>query len=145
MDIRLLCQLYIYPERPTNLAKKLQSHEAHLTLNGIKHCFILAVSRIAFAPEPDYFDAKASQLLGTVNENAADLLELVLSPEEMESAWEMLNGEEEEEEEEGDDHGQEDQEMKEYLPPIPSDEAAEAEVDSQTQMDEDGREFIVIS
>lgn len=105
-----------------------------MLLNGIKHCFILAISRVAFAPEPDWVDAISSHQLSTVNEVAADLLELVLSPEEMESAWEMLNDEEEEED-------------KTPLPPPSPPQAEEEEemVESQTQMDEDDQDVIVIS
>jgi hypothetical protein len=129
MDVRLLSRLYILPKRPTNLAKKVQSHESHLLLNGIKHCFILAICRVAFAPEPEWFDAKSSQALVTVNEMAADLLELILSPDEMESAWEMLNDEED------------DEEVEEISPPHED----EMDVESQTQMDEDDNEVIILS
>lgn len=106
-----------------------------LLLNGIKHCFILAISRIAFAPEPDWFDANSSHQLSTVNEIAADLLELILSPEEMENAWEMLNDEEEEQDKEEDEAP---------LPP-PSPGAEQETVESQTQMDEDDQDVIIIS
>ena len=118
MDIRLLSHLYVYPKRPTSLASKLQSHESHMLLNGIKHCFILAVSRVAFAPEPEWMDSASAHALGTVNEIAADLVELILSPEEMESTWEMLNDEDDEEGE---------------------------QVESQTQMDDGEHEVIDLS
>jgi hypothetical protein len=128
LDVRLLSRLYIQPKRPTNLAKKLQSHESHLLLNGIRHCFILAISRVAFAPEPEWFDAASSQLLANVNEMASDLIELVLSPEEMDRAWAMLNDDEEEEASPPRHHQEE-----------------EEDVESQTQMDEDDNEVIVLS
>ncbi|UZJ53992.1 hypothetical protein CBS101457_003312 [Exobasidium rhododendri] len=138
MDVRLMSHLYIYPKRPTNIAKKLQSHESHLLLNGIKHCFISSMSRVAFAVEPDWFDVSSGHLLGTVNESASNLLELILSPEEMESAWEMLNEEDEEEDEEREEEREEEEEQHGY--------EEEEDVESQTQIDqESGREVIVIS
>jgi hypothetical protein len=140
MDVRLLSHLYIYPKSPTNLAKKLQSHESHLLLNGIKHCFITALSRVAFAMEPEWFDGPSGSLLGTINESASGLLELILSPDEMESAWEMLNDDDDDDEQEGEHAGEE--EMGE------GDQGHEEEedVESHTQMEQEkGREVIVIS
>lgn len=134
MDVRFLCQLYITPQRPTSLTKKLQSHECHMILNGMKHYFILAISRIAFAPEPEYFDDYTASMLASVNENALDLLEMILSPEEMDSAWEMLNDDEEEEGEDGGGVGGEDRLIS---PEGGKGKANEVGADSQTQMDED--------
>lgn len=146
MNVRLLSHLYIYPKRPTNLAKKLQSPESQSLINGIKHSFILAVSRIAFAIEPDWFDGTSSQLLGTVNEIASNLLELILSPEEMEGAWEMLNDEDEDDNVDDDDDDDEQQQMVVDIGAGGRRHKDEEEdVESQTQMDQDGREVIVLS
>lgn len=131
MDVRLLAQLYLFddegPSRGQQLARKLASHESQLILNGIRHYFVLAMSRVAFAPEPSWLDADthdallqdhsravstpstsvpstrsdnfdaARSTLNNANEIAADLLELVLSPDEIESCWEALNDDADEE------------------------------------------------
>jgi len=56
MDVRLLAQLYTFPDRPPNLARRLCSEECHAIYNGGRHAYVLALSRIAFADEPSWVD-----------------------------------------------------------------------------------------
>lgn len=134
MDVRFLAYVYVcdgdheHYSLGEQLAKKLASYETQLLLNGIRHYFVVALSRIAYAPEPEWMleegdhsgdeddsggglegEGRARRLesartaLNSVNEAAAELLELILSPDEIESCWEALNDEMDDEEEDDED------------------------------------------
>lgn len=71
------------------LLERLNDHESHMLLNGIRHSFILSFSRLAFAEEPSWLDDSCVKELQAVADVCSDLLEVVLSPEEVEAAWEI--------------------------------------------------------
>lgn len=106
-------------EDDQRLSKILNSPGMQFVLNGVRHSFVIALSFIAFASEPEWMEVvspeqttedddepeeehttveDARTMLNDVNELAAELLELVLSPDEIEACWEALADEEEEEE-----------------------------------------------
>ncbi|CBQ70952.1 conserved hypothetical protein [Sporisorium reilianum SRZ2] len=170
MDTRLLNLLYNYPlpnsadharrfepasstgqERmgSISLAAKLDQPETYSMLNGIRQSFIVALSRIAFCPEPDWIPSerkmlasllpdlrkrvavareeaharedsevwtmtdeetvaeeveqsiarldRVSMLLEAIADVAGDLADIVLSPEEIDSVYELLVSEEDDE------------------------------------------------
>ncbi|PWN32475.1 uncharacterized protein FA14DRAFT_74577 [Meira miltonrushii] len=143
MDIRLMTHLYNKPiiregqatdlneamdvemahnrdtEDDQKLSKMLNSPGMQFVLNGVRHSFVIALSFIAFASEPEWMEIVSNEqnlesddepeeervgvedartMLNDVNELAAELLELVLSPDEIEACWEALADDEEEEE-----------------------------------------------
>ncbi|KAN0060105.1 hypothetical protein ACQY0O_008078 [Thecaphora frezii] len=99
-----------------SLSTKLQDPETQTMLNGVRQSFIVALNRIAFAPEPEWMDeeralisslppsllseeargerlkmlAQISLRLETVADLAGDLVDLVLTPEEVEEVWNVL-------------------------------------------------------
>lgn len=102
MDVRLLAHIYGPSDVSDSAADGmgnnggesllltlLNAHESHLLLNGIRHCFILAFSRLAFAEEPSWLEEACVKNLQSVADVCSDLLEVVLSPEEVEGAWEI--------------------------------------------------------
>ncbi|WFD41859.1 hypothetical protein MPSI1_000495 [Malassezia psittaci] len=102
LTTRLLHQLYA-PESNAGrgLAEKLLSPQTQTVLNGIRHAFIVAMGRIAFAQEPTWLsrrgghDHEQSQSrMRSQLENAAmlagDLIDLVLSPSETDEIYELL-------------------------------------------------------
>lgn len=103
-------------EDDQRLSKMLNSPGMQFVLNGVRHSFVIALSFIAFASEPEWMEIvpmekmeqddvyepegeDARMMLNDVNELAAELLELVLSPDEIEACWEALADEEGENEE----------------------------------------------
>lgn len=100
MDVHLLSRIFASDAYPDDLVERLNSHESHLLLNGIRHCFILSFSRLAFADEPRWMkEDVVRDLQNGCADRCSDLLEMVLNPDEVEEAWEICNGEEEDEEE----------------------------------------------
>ncbi|KDN41685.1 hypothetical protein K437DRAFT_295546 [Tilletiaria anomala UBC 951] len=69
-------------------------------LNGVTHSFIVSLSRIAFAEEPEWIHSlhslESERRMEAMAEGASSLLELVLSPEELDDVWQLLAGEDEE-------------------------------------------------
>lgn len=103
LSTRLLHQLYA-PETSAgrSLAEKLLSAQAQAILNGIRHAFVVAMGRIAFAREPAWLaasmdPAESRNRLRSQMENAAvlagDLIDLVLSPTETDEIYELLTEE----------------------------------------------------
>ncbi|PWN23693.1 hypothetical protein BCV69DRAFT_279623 [Microstroma glucosiphilum] len=109
LDVSLLSQIFHQEDHPQDLADRLNSHESHLLLNGIRHCFILAFSRLAFADEPSWIPEECVKELGNVADKCSDLIEMVLSPDEVEAVWEICA--EEEGDEEQVDEGEEEDEV----------------------------------
>lgn len=102
LSTRLLHQLYT-PETSAGrgLAEKLLSTQAQAILNGIRHAFVVAMGRIAFAREPSWLHidvpGSATQERSRMRsqlENAAvlagDLIDMVLSPSETDEIFELL-------------------------------------------------------
>ncbi|WFC97772.1 hypothetical protein MYAM1_000491 [Malassezia yamatoensis] len=102
LTTRLLHQLYA-PESNAGrgLAEKLLSPQTQTVLNGIRHAFIVAMGRIAFAQEPTWLSRRAGHdqeqsqsRMRSQLENAAmlagDLIDLVLSPSETDEIYELL-------------------------------------------------------
>lgn len=102
LSTRLLHQLYT-PETSAgrSLAEKLLSTQAQAILNGIRHAFIVAMGRTAFAREPSWLsvhapggDSQERSRMRSQLENAAvlagDLIDLVLSPSETDEIYELL-------------------------------------------------------
>lgn len=109
MDVRLMAHLYRDDDQL--LAQKLASPASQLLLNGIRQYFVVALSRVAFQPEPGWMEEMASghegveaarAALNETNDVAAELLELVLSPDEIEACWEAF-AEDEEDDGEGEE------------------------------------------
>lgn len=98
LDVSLLSQIFHQEAHPQDLVDRLNSHESHLLLNGIRHCFILAFSRLAFADEPSWIPEGRVKELGYVADKSSDLIEMVLSPDEVEAVWEICAEEEQVEE-----------------------------------------------
>ncbi|PWN53427.1 hypothetical protein IE53DRAFT_171133 [Violaceomyces palustris] len=102
MDVRLLSHLFKSSSSSSGdrtgggigLAEKLASQQAHNLLNGIRHTFIVSLNRIAFAPEPSWlaedFGVELVSGLECVSDLAGDLVDLVLSPDETDTIYEML-------------------------------------------------------
>lgn len=148
MDVQLLARLFIDEGVDEQmLSKKLARVENQLLLNGLRHHFIEALSRVAFASEPSWMieiddddrvagqddevddvnsdgqkpsfaeivsrKEKCRSTLNEANELATSLLEMVLSPDEIESCWEAMV--EDEDDDDGDDRrshgGEQDTEM----------------------------------
>lgn len=122
MDTRLLAQLYLVDvddedetrvmARPADLAKKITGHECQALLNGVQHCFVVGVGRVAYAEEPGWVGEAERKALGEVGPLASELLNLVLAPDENDALWEALEDEDEDEddsdeEEEGGVHDEE--------------------------------------
>lgn len=106
MDVRLLAFIFAPAGSPHDLIHRLNSHESHLLLNGISHCFIVAFNRLAFADEPSWMDEDSVRRMQEVADLSSDLIEMVLSPDEVEAAWEVCGAGDEEmvvEGDEGDD------------------------------------------
>jgi hypothetical protein len=107
LNVSLLSQIFHQEAHPQDLVDRLNSHESHLLLNGIRHCFILAFSRLAFADEPSWIPEGCVKELGNVADKCSDLIEMVLSPDEVEAVWEICaeeeGGEEQAEEDEDED------------------------------------------
>lgn len=59
--VRLLAMLYLFPERPVNMARKISSDACHAVYNGARHAYILSLSRIAFAEEPEWIEEEQRQ------------------------------------------------------------------------------------
>ncbi|PKI84844.1 hypothetical protein MVES1_001122 [Malassezia vespertilionis] len=100
LTTRLLHQLYM-PEThaPRNLAEQLLSPQVQAMLNGIRHAFVVAMGRIAFAREPEWLadgdalDATRQRRRGQLENAAAlagDLVDLILSPTETDEIYELL-------------------------------------------------------
>ncbi|CAO1619573.1 unnamed protein product [Parajaminaea phylloscopi] len=71
------------------LSERLNAHDSHMLLNGIRHCFILSFSRLAFADEPSWLEEACIKEMQGLSDICSDLLETVLNPEEVEGAWEL--------------------------------------------------------
>ncbi len=104
LDINLMRLLYQEGDEPQDLCARLENSQTQAVLNGVKHSFILALSRVAFAEEPEWITALHSKATERRMEHMAEmalgLLELVLSPEELDEVWQMLAGGDEEEDDE---------------------------------------------
>lgn len=145
MDVRLLA--HIFAPTPDagggasaqDLLQCLNSHESHLLLNGISHCFILAFNRLAFADEPSWMDEDCVRRLQEVADLSSDLIELVLSPDDVEAAWEVCGpgeeaqqGQEQESEQQEDMDHDEDMVASTAYPPRPQQQ--QRNVESLTQI-----------
>ncbi|CEH17645.1 hypothetical protein CBOM_04045 [Ceraceosorus bombacis] len=87
--VRLLGTLYAFPERPVSLARRISSDACHAVYNGARHAYILSLSRIAFAEEPEWIAGEERDEMQEVGDLATELLELVLTPDELDAAWEL--------------------------------------------------------
>lgn len=99
MDVRLLSFIFATTTQQ-DLINRLNSHESHSLLNGISHCFLLAFNRLAFADEPTWMNEQDIRRLQDVADLSGELVEMVLSPDEVEAAWEVCGPPSEEEHEE---------------------------------------------
>lgn len=100
LGVNLMTLLYQEDTETQGLCAKLDHPQTQAVLNGVKHSFIGSFSRIAFADEPEWIQAlhtrHTERRMESMAEMASSLLELVLSPDELDEVWQMLAGEEEE-------------------------------------------------
>lgn len=94
--MRLLHQLYAGDRAANSLAQKLASREVRTVSNGIFHAYVVSMCRIAFASEPPWVEKAGTKLhnqLESVAVLAADLVDLVLAPNETDEIFELFGEE----------------------------------------------------
>lgn len=120
MDTRLLAQLYLVDDedldteddtgvtrasttmpkaRPADLAQKILGHQCQALLNGIQHCFVVGLGRVAYAEVPQWLSESEKTALGEVGSLASELLNLVLAPDEVDAIWEALDDDDDDDDE----------------------------------------------
>ena len=95
-NVRLLHQLYAGDRAANSLAQKLASREVRTVSNGIFHAYVVSMCRIAFASEPPWVEKAGTKLhnqLESVAVLAADLVDLVLAPNETDEIFELFGEE----------------------------------------------------
>ena len=85
-DTRLLGVLY--QSHNTMLSRKLEQQEANSMLVGIRQTFIVAMNRLAFASEPEWHGPQPQ--LEAIADLAANLVDMVLSPDETDAIFDLL-------------------------------------------------------
>ena len=97
LDLNLMTVLYSNDQDDAQkLNSRLEHPQTQAVLNGVKHALLVALSRIAFAEEHESVQPlhtlETERKMEALADQAASLLELILSPEELDDIWQMLAG-----------------------------------------------------